>query len=300
MRGVCLITLFLMCTEARVMVTFHERNPCERAASMPTCATMVKCYSTRLLINVDACDIASSDMSTWIAQVFVSSTVHSVEEDYRLHPTSLDPAVWGDREWVVSQPYGMSPPTGLQSSNETVVAVLDSGLPLVSLGMFASLLDGYDFVSDVSIANDGDGRDSVWHDPGDATTWCPGANSWHGLRVAAVIAGAHSDFEGVATNTMILPVRVLGACQSGYASDVADAIVWASGGSIDHIASNPTPAHIISMSFAGEGNCPSYVQSAVDQAISKGYTLLAAAGNSAESTANYFPGLYCIPLLVCL
>lgn len=34
-----------------------------------------------------------------------------------------------------------------------------------------TILDGYDFVSDPSISLDGDGRDSVWTDPGEKVHW---------------------------------------------------------------------------------------------------------------------------------
>ena len=77
-----------------------------------------------------------------------------------------------------------------------------------------------------------------------------------------------------------MPVRVLGRCKTGYASDVADAIVWASGGSIDGMPSTSTPAQVISMSFTGLGACPSYLQSAVTQAVNNGVILIAAAGNA--------------------
>jgi serine protease len=114
--------------------------------------------------------------------------------------------------------------------------------------------------------------------------------AWHGTRVASIIGGNLDDFRGVATTiTTIVPIRVLGACGLGYASDVADAIVWASGGTINGVASNQHPSRIISMSFVGKGACPSYMQSAVTQAITSGSTLLGAAGNDAADSSEYFP-----------
>ena len=84
-------------------------------------------------------------------------------------------------------------------------------------------------------------------------------------------------------------MRVLGLCSSGYASDVADAIVWSAGGVINGLHSNPAPASVISMSFAGRGGCPSYLQSAVTQALVRGAILVSAAGNQGLNTTDYFP-----------
>ena len=86
-----------------------------------------------------------------------------------------------------------------------------------------------------------------------------------------------------------MPVRVLGRCKSGYANDVADAIVWASGGRIDRLSDAADAAQIIAMPFSGRGPCPSYLQSAVTEALGRGVVLLAAAGNSAADSADFFP-----------
>ena len=43
------------------------------------------------------------------------------------------------------------------------------------------------------------------------------------------------------------------------------------------------------MSFTGKGACPSYLQSAVHQAVRLGSILVAAAGNMADDAALYFP-----------
>ena len=84
-------------------------------------------------------------------------------------------------------------------------------------------------------------------------------------------------------------MRVIGACKTGYASDVADAIVWASGGTIDGIPSIETPARVVSMSLTGEGACPSFLQSAVNQALASGTVLIAASGNAGGNSEDYFP-----------
>ena len=45
-------------------------------------------------------------------------------------------------------------------------------------------------------------------------------------------------------------MRVLGHC-GGYMSDIADAITWASGGSVDGVPDNATPAEVLNLSLGG-------------------------------------------------
>jgi subtilisin family serine protease len=185
----------------------------------------------------------------------------------------------------------------------SLVAVLDSGIATSAIPAFSSGLDGsrilpgYDFISDKSLSMDGDGRDDVSFDPGDADNlFCPGQeNSWHGTKVASVLGANYSGFYGVAPWSYILPVRVLGKCSTGFASDVADGIVWAAGGVIHGLnATSTTYKHIknrvIVMAFAGVGPCPSFMQTAVDLAVSRNITIFAAAGNKPTLNASeYFP-----------
>lgn len=170
-----------------------------------------------------------------------------------------------------------------------MVAVLDSGLAASALPAFGSrVLPGYDFISDPEISNDEDGRDANPLDPGDFD--CGGG--WHGTHVASIaLADPMAEFSGLAYNASLLNVRVLGKCKSGYASDVADALVWSVGGTINGLQRNAAPAKVVVMSFAGIGNCPSFLQTAVDLAVSKNVSMFAAAGNDPNvSASESFPG----------
>lgn len=190
------------------------------------------------------------------------------------------------------------------------VAVLDSGISPASLdayrhtdGYSSRIVSGYDFVSDSQMAMDNDGsninissRDTDFYDPGDFDiSACPQQknHSWHGSKVTSVLAANYSGFFGVAPRVNVVPVRVLGRCKTGYASDVADGIVWAAGGNIEGLDFNVTTQGnpmVIMMAFAGMGKCPSYMQTAVDLAISKNVTLFAAAGNNPMLSAmDSFP-----------
>ena len=177
------------------------------------------------------------------------------------------------------------------------VAVLDSGLAETWLDAFSGrIVDGYDFVSDAQKAGDGDGRDASYYDPGDSVTCSTGSSSslWHGTKVASVLAANYTrlSFLGVAPQAQTMPVRVLGLCGKGYASDVADGIVWASGGQINGVPPPPAPqTSVILMSLSGRGPCPSFLQTAVDLALSRNVSLYAAAGNDPLSDAStFFPG----------
>lgn len=197
-----------------------------------------------------------------------------------------------------SEPYGMSawmkgPWNG---GKGVVVASLDSGLSSSVLDVFQDLQQGYDFVSDPSMSVDGDGRDGDWVDPGDAVPGRCGSSSWHGTLTGTMLAcepsRTQSGYAGVVPNATFMPVRVLGACKTGYASDVADAIVWAAGGEIRGLDEMPAKqAQVILMAFSGKAGCPSYLQSAVDLAVSRNITLVASGGNNyGDTVSNYFPG----------
>ncbi|QSX74505.1 S8 family serine peptidase [Lysobacter arenosi] len=170
------------------------------------------------------------------------------------------------------------------------VAVLDTGyLDHQDLG--ANIVPGYDFISDVAIANDGDGRDADAHDPGD---WEGSErSSFHGTHVAGTIAAVTNNAKGlagVAFDAKVMPVRVLGT-GGGDLSDIADAITWASGGAVDGMEVNADPAEVINMSLGGAGTCSSTpaLQAAIDGAISRGVTVVVAAGNNGADAANFTP-----------
>ena len=177
------------------------------------------------------------------------------------------------------------------------VAVIDTGYrPHADLS--GQILAGYDFISDTAVANDGNGRDSDASDPGDwvAASECYAGNpasgsSWHGTHVAGTIAAATNNgvgVAGVAYGAKIVPVRVLGKC-GGYTSDIADAIVWSSGGSVSGVPAIAARAHVINMSLGGSGACGSTTQNAINSARSRGTVVIVAAGNENQNASNSNP-----------
>jgi serine protease len=178
------------------------------------------------------------------------------------------------------------------------VAVIDTGYrPHVDLN--DNLLPGYDMISNTFVANDGDGRDNDARDPGDATaqgecsaTSSASSSSWHGTHVAGTVAAVTNNGEGVAGvayGAKIIPIRALGKC-GGLTSDIADSIIWASGGSVSGTTPNANPADVINLSLGGTGSCSATTQTAINQARANGSTLVIAAGNSNDNSTNYNPG----------
>lgn len=177
-----------------------------------------------------------------------------------------------------------------------VVAVIDTGIVPHS-DLNANVLPGYDFVSDAASARDGNGRDSNPRDEGDwyAAGECgrpTGSNSsWHGTHVAGTVAAVTNNaagVAGVAFGARILPVRALAKC-GGTLADIADAIVWSSGGTVSGVPANANPAKVINMSLGGSGACGTTYQAAINTALSRGTAVVVAAGNSNVNASNARP-----------
>jgi serine protease len=215
--------------------------------------------------------------------------------------------------WDTTKPtggYSVKPAsawTTTRGSSSVVVAVVDTGIT-AHPDLAGKTVAGYDFVSADDLppgsglnvqpltANDGDGRDADPSDPGD---WITGtesasfnffkgcaqkASSWHGTHVAGIVAAAPNGMGviGVAPDVRVQPVRAVGKC-AGSESDIADAIVWASGGPVVGAPANATPASVINLSLGGPGRCGSLVQTAITTARANGATVVAATGNGGGS-----------------
>mgnify|MGYP000878519409 CR=1 len=176
---------------------------------------------------------------------------------------------------------GSTPAPEAAPSANSVGTSQSAGVPLTgtTVGQ-GTVLPGYDFVSD-----DGDATDD--------------AGSWHGTRVAGVIAANSSGLTkptGVAPGVKIEPIRALG----GTMVDVANAIAWGSGASTffsangtttaSHFPVNPYPADVLNLSLgAPYASCPAYLQSAIDDAVNRGTVVVVSAGNDSRSISAQAP-----------
>ncbi|MER5205550.1 S8 family serine peptidase [Streptomyces sp. NPDC002825] len=229
--------------------------------------------------------------------------VASVEPDIRAYAMAVTPDDTDyAKQWDLFEPTGgMNVPAAWDrtTGSGVTVAVIDTGYATHS-DLAANVIPGYDFITSSTDARDGNGRDADSKDEGDwnatdgecGTGSKASTSSWHGTHVAGTIAAVTNNTKGIAGiayNAKIQPVRVLGKC-GGSSSDIADAITWASGGTVPGVPANPTPAKVINMSLGGASStCPSVYQTAINGAVSRGTTVVVAAGNSNANASGFTP-----------
>ncbi|WP_461164837.1 S8 family peptidase [Arthrobacter sp. R4-81] len=238
---------------------------------------------------------AAKDFMTELA---ASGAVTYVEPNARMSAslTPNDPRY--SEQWDFTATNGMRIPGAWDISTGTGVnvAVIDTGITSHP-DLNANILPGYDFVSDSTAARDGNGRDANPQDQGDwyAAGECGQAraanSSWHGTHVAGTVAAVTANatgVAGVAPDAKIVPVRVLAKC-GGSLSDIAEAIVWAAGGTVSGVPANANPAKVINMSLGGSGACGTTYQNAINAAVNRGTAVVVAAGNETQNAANSRP-----------
>jgi serine protease len=227
-----------------------------------------------------------------------SKGVIAVEEDRMVSLAGgiIDP-LWR-RQWYMHDPkVGIEAPVAWRDTRGegAIVAVLDTGVtPHPEFD--GQLLPGYDFITDAQAARDGDGRDADptdegdWVEAGDCRARQSSPSSWHGTHVTGIVvarAGNTPGIVGVAPEAKVVPVRVMGRC-GGRLSDVADAIVWASGGEVAGIPSRP-PVDVINLSLRVHGACGMTMSRAIAQARARGTAVVAAAGNDSIKASGVAP-----------
>lgn len=250
------------------------------------------------------------EISILLDKIRLREDVEYAVPDRIMHASLIPDDVFSsDRQWSLFNPEGIN----LGSANlfkswdittgsaGNVIAVIDTGI-LNHPDLAGKILPGYDFISDASIANDGDGRDGNAADPGD---WISAVDittdkfkdnkisnsSWHGTHVAGIAAAAGNNGIGVAGAdwyAKILPVRVLGK-GGGYTSDIIDGARWAAGLHVDGVPDNKNPAKVLNMSLGGEGECDPAYQAAIDEIKATGAILVVAAGNESSDVSKHTP-----------
>ncbi|MEV0900302.1 S8 family peptidase [Actinoplanes sp. NPDC049802] len=142
------------------------------------------------------------------------------------------------------------------------VAVIDSGVDAGHPDLADNMVAGYDAIEDT------DGGD--FDDNG------------HGTHVAGTIAAVTGNgvgIAGIAPHARIMPIKVLDAEGSGYMSDTAEGIVWAT----------DKGAQVINLSL-GSADQVDAVSEAIAYAREQGVTVIAAAGNErANGSPVNFP-----------
>ena len=220
-------------------------------------------------------------------------SVAFVEPDLWLRPLLVPNDSYYPQQWNlyeaaggINMPSAWDITTGASS---VVVAVVDTGITNHA-DLVSRLVAGYDFVTDTTASNDGDGRDADASDPGDYG--CGGSNSsWHGTHVAGIIGATSNNATGVTGvnwGSKIQSVRVLGSC-GGYTSDIVDGMRWAAGITVAGVPANATPAKVLNLSLGGTDTCSSTFQNAINDVVARGSVVVVAAGNSSADVANATP-----------
>ena len=199
-------------------------------------------------------------------------------------------------QWYLNGQFGISMPNAwkyTKGESSKVVAVIDTGIrehQQLSKALLRNpdgSIYGYDFVSDLNSAADGDGEDP---NPNDEGGGAGGDSTYHGTFVAGIIASEH-DFigtSGVAPKVKILPIRALGR-DSGTMSDLVKAVNWAAGEKITGVPRNRYPVSVINLSLGAREPvaCDAGFSSVFKSAISKGVTIVAAAGNEGRPSLSF-------------
>lgn len=229
-------------------------------------------------------------------------------------------------QWDLWDTYGMGIGTNASTMTPAWSTTLGTGInvAVIDTGYIAhpdltnQVIAGYDFVSagyfdelrfvgaTTTESNfDGDvldtanygavGRDNNPLDPGDwyynFTYNAMSGSSWHGTHVAGTVGAQANNTIGVAggaPGVTIQPIRAL-SWQGGQEADIADAIVWASGGTVTGVTNNPTPAKVINLSLGGDGPCGITYQSAINTARANGAVVVVAAGNEDANVSTSSP-----------
>ena len=182
-----------------------------------------------------------------------------VEENLEVTTTSIqNSAPWGlDRIDQQALPLSTTYDDGdLQGAN-TKSYVVDSGIDPSNTDFEGRVATGYDAVQDGLGSGD-----------------CNG----HGTHVAGTIG---SKTFGVAKKTTLIPVRVLDCAGSGLYSSVIAGLNWIAG---NYIPGEPA---VVNMSLGGPAS--STLDEAVNNLISKGLSVVVAAGNDNLNACDYSP-----------
>ncbi|MFC4762028.1 S8 family serine peptidase [Dyella koreensis] len=306
----------------KAAVARADLDHASRSANGATMAPLAAIYQRKLGTGADLVHMSRKldqrEANALMQQIAADPAVAHVEPDVMMQavrditpssdvaPQAFTPndPYYARYQWHFNNAIGganVSKAWDLADGDGVTVAVLDTGItnhPDIDL----SLADaGYDFISDAFISGRAsDDRVAGGWDLGDWTTadQCGAGStesksSWHGTHVSGTVAELTNNsygMAGVAHKAKVLPVRVLGHC-GGYTSDIADAIVWASGGHVDGVPDNANPAQVINMSLGGSGACAadSVTGTAISGAISRGTTVVVAAGNSNANVASFNP-----------
>ncbi|SCE24972.1 S8 family peptidase [Streptomyces sp. OspMP-M43] len=195
--------------------------------------------------------------STGAKRLAADPAVASVEQNQKVHATATQTnAPWGlDRIDQPNLPLNGTFTYPDSAGANTTVYVLDTGVRITHQDIAGRASNGYDFVDNDSVAQDGNG---------------------HGTHVATTAAGT---VYGVAKKAKIVAVRVLNNSGSGTTAGVIAGVDW--------ITANHVASSVANVSLGGGPSTA--LDNAVRQSIASGVTYSIAAGNSNAPASGFSP-----------
>ncbi|MCR5883134.1 S8 family serine peptidase [Rhizobacter sp. J219] len=234
--------------------------------------------------------LSATDMKTATLQAIkrlrADPAVLYAEPNYIRHRMAVPSDQYYNLQWhypLINLPAAWDITTG---SNSVIVAVIDTGVLLGHPDLAGKLVAGYDFITDIGNANDGNGPDANPDDPGDNAT--PNGSSFHGTHVAGTIAASSNTTRGVAGvawGARIMPLRVLGT-RGGTSFDITQAVRYAARLPNSSGTLPAQRADIMNLSLGGTGSSQAE-QNAYNEARAQGVIIVAAAGNDGNAVLNY-------------
>ena len=162
------------------------------------------------------------------------------------------------------------------------VAVVDSGIDNTHPDIVSNLWTNTKEIANNGIDDDGNGYiDDTWGWDFVNSDNKPADDNGHGTHVAGIIAAAGNNgtgIIGVAPESKVMAVKAFPNFGSGYVSNIAAAILYATGNGAD----------VINLSLGAKGYSQQ-LKDAVDEAISMGVVVVVAAGNDNADAMDYTP-----------
>lgn len=238
--------------------------------------------------------LAKWDTLRAIAALEARSDIAWAEPNYNVQPSATPNDGLFNLQWHYPQinlQQAWDTTTG--TDDKAIVAVIDTGIRAEHPDFTGQNTGtGFDFISDPTRADDGDGIDDDPTDEGDGGGSQP--DSWHGTHVAGTVAARTDDgnngVAGVAWDAArLMHLRALGV-GGGTSFDIAQAIRYAAGLDTDAPSPPPEPADVINMSL-GSPTAAEVTREAVSAAAAEGVSMVAAAGN-ANTDVPSFPAAF--------
>ena len=193
----------------------------------------------------------------------------------------------------IQVPQAWSTLKALPQDQQVIVAVLDTGVNVSHPDLVNNIWQnpgetGQTAAGQSKSSNGVDDDQNGYVDDWQGWNFVAGNNdvrddNGHGTHLAGIIAASVNNaigIAGIAPNAHILPVKVLDANGYGTYTNIADGIIYATN----------MGARIINLGFGGTGSSK-VMQDAVNYAILHNVLVVAAAGNSGDTT-TYYPAGY--------